>query len=62
MLLSSGNVRPNPEPKEMTGFKTSADFKSQTGPDFICLNVRCLIRKMNLRIWAESIDADVIVM
>lgn len=63
LLLISGNVQPNPGPISASSFETPADFKSRYGLGFIHLNVRSLISKMDMiHIWAQSTDADVIVL
>ena len=55
-------MQPNPGPDSALSFNTPADFKLRTGLDFIHLNVRSMIAKMDMiRIWAYSTNADVIV-
>lgn len=63
--LISGNIQPNPGPvsDSASSLETPADFKSRCGLDFIHLNVQSLISKMDMVcIWAQSTDADVIVL
>lgn len=63
LLLISGNVQPNPGPH--TGLRclqTPLDFKSSPGLGIVHFNARSLVPKMDLiRIWAETTDADIIV-
>jgi len=60
LLLLSGNIHPNPGPGSLN---TPDDFKSRSGIGFIHLNIRSLLPKMDsVRIWADSTDADFIVL
>ena len=63
MLLSSGNVQPNPGPvSDTTCLDTPNDFKNRSGAGFIHINVRSLLPKIDMvKIWANTTNADVLV-
>ncbi len=64
MLLISGHVLPNSGPYNDIALSCNvpADFKSRPGLDFIHMQVRSLLPKLDLVcIWANNTSSDVIV-